>query len=151
MIADSPPTGQIGSYLRAPVSIAELVASGRIRNQSAWMSEALANPATTQLAIVTIAEELPVTETKETLTSLKQQNIVPPPLVIANRVLPQLVDATKPTGIVGEMTSLHRSIWEDQQDWLGELPHGLTISYMFGLFTPGEVAAHMSDAIEALI
>lgn len=82
---------------------------------------------------------------------MKQQNIVPPPLVIANRVLPQLVDATKPTGIVGEMTSLHRSIWEDQQDWLGELPHGLTISYMFGLFTPGEVAAHMSDAIEALI
>lgn len=151
VIADAPPTGQIGSYLRAPVSIAELVPSGRIRRQSAWMDEALADPATTQLVIVTIAEELPITETKETLAWLEQQDVVPPPSIIANRVLPHLADETDPSGIVGEMASLHRSIWDDQRSWLSELPNQLTIPYMFGLFTPGEVAARMSDAIEELI
>ena len=115
------------------------------------MKDALADPAATELVIVTIAEELPVTETKETLAWLEQQNLVPTPSVVANRVLPHLADKTRPSGTVGEMASLHHSIWDDQQSWLREIPQELSIPYMFGLFTPGEVAAHMSETIEEMM
>ena len=162
VVADAPPTGQIGSYLRAPLSITELVPTGRIRSQSEWMRETLRDPKLTQLAVVTMPEELPSTETSETLAWLEQQQLVHDPVVIANRVLGELVDTSTPEGApegapqgapggaVGEMTSLHRSLWSEQQHWLKEVPPDLSIPYMFGLFTPGEVAAHMCDELEAL-
>lgn len=150
VVADAPPTGQIGSYLRAPVSIAELVPTGRIRSQSAWMGEALADPETTGLVLVTLPEELPTTETVETMRWLEGEQVIPAPTVIANRVLAELEDSSTPAGAPGEMVKLHRSIWSEQQRWLGQLPTDLQIPYLFGLFTPGEVAARMSDELEAL-
>jgi len=150
VVADAPPTGQIGSYLRAPVSISELVPTGRVRQQSDWMQEALRNPNTTQLALVTMPEELPTTETLETMEWLHSENLVADPMVLTNRVLPEIQDPTTPDGPVGEMAVLHRSLWSEQQDWLKRIDDHVRIPYMFGLFTPGEVAAHMSDELEAL-
>lgn len=150
VVADGPPTGQIGSFLRAPLSISELVPTGRIRTQSSWMEATLADPDLTQLLMVTIPEELPSTETAETMEWLQRHQLVPPPLVVANRVIPELKDSSTPEGPVGEIASLHRSIWAEQQHWLSKVPAQLQVPYMFGLFTPGEVAAHMSDELEAL-
>lgn len=150
IVADAPPTGQIGSYLRAPVSIAELVPTGRIRSQSAWMGEALADPDTTGLVVVTLPEELPTTETVETMRWLEGEQVIAAPTVIANRVLRELEGSSTPAGAPGEMVKLHRSIWSEQQRWLEQLPTDLQLPYMFGLFTPGEVAARMSDELEAL-
>ncbi|MEE8489627.1 MAG: ArsA-related P-loop ATPase [Acidimicrobiia bacterium] len=150
VVADAPPTGQIGSYLRAPRSISELVPTGRIRAQSEWMTATLADPAMTQLALVTLPEELPSTETSETIRWLENEHIVPPPVVIANRALPEIRDESSPEGMVGEIVDLHRSLWSEQQHWLAQVPPDLTLPYMFGLFTPGEVAAHMSDELETL-
>lgn len=150
VVADAPPTGQIGSYVRAPISIAELVPTGRIRAQSAWMSDTLTDPGTTELLIVTLPEELPTTETIETMAWLDRQEVVPAPRVVANRVLPPIEERTSPPGIPGDMVQLHRSLWKEQQTWLGKLPTDLQIPFLFGLFTPGEVAARMSDELEAL-
>ncbi len=150
VVADAPPTGQIGSYLRAPRSISELVPTGRIRAQSEWMTATLADADMTQLAIVTLPEELPSTETLETMRWLEDEHIVPPPVVITNRALPELEDKSSPDGVVGEIANLHRSLWSEQQHWLAQVPPDLTLPYMFGLFTPGEVAAHMSDELETL-
>lgn len=150
VVADAPPTGQIGSYLRAPRSISELVPTGRIRAQSEWMTATLADPDMTQLALVTLPEELPSTETSETMRWLENEHIVPPPVVIANRALPEIEDESSPEGMVGEIVDLHRSLWSEQQHWLAQVPPDLTLPYMFGLFTPGEVAAHMSDELETL-
>ena len=150
VVADAPPTGQIGSYLRAPRSISELVPTGRIRAQSEWMTATLADADMTQLAIVTLPEELPTTETLETMRWLEDEHIVPPPVVITNRALPELEDKSSPDRVVGEIANLHRSLWSEQQHWLAQVPPDLTLPYMFGLFTPGEVAAHMSDELETL-
>jgi hypothetical protein len=65
-------------------------------------------------------------------------------------VLPPLTEEVIPEGTVGEMAALHRSLWFEQQRWLGALPPDLTVPYLFGLFTPPEVAAHISDQLEAL-
>ena len=105
----------------------------------------------TGLVIVTIPEELPSTETLETMRWLEENQIVPPPFLIANRVLPELEDQSSPEGVVGEIADLHRSLWSEQQNWLSKVPPDLTLPYMFGLFTPGEVAAHMSDQLEAAV
>lgn len=150
VVADAPPTGQIGSYLRAPVSIAELVPTGRIGAQAGWMRETLADPERTLLALVTIPEELPAMETSETLKWLEKTDVTPPPLVMANRVLPELGDQTTPEGAVGEMAALHRALCSEQQRWLDHVPPDLSLPFLFGLFTPGEVAAKLSEHLEAV-
>ncbi len=150
VVADAPPTGQIGSYVRAPIGIADLVPSGRVRQQAEWMKTMLADPKATSLVMVTLPEELPTSETRETLDWLDAQHLLPPARIIANRVLPELKYDTSPSGVVGDMASHHMALWTSQRRWLDQLPPHLTVPYMFGLFTPPEVAAHMADALEHL-
>jgi anion-transporting ArsA/GET3 family ATPase len=148
VIADAPPTGQIGSYLRAPVTISELVPSGRVRVQAEMMREILHDPSLTALVVVSLPEELPVTESEETLSWLAKEDLVAPPTIVANRVLEELTDRDTPPGPVGEAATLHRSLWEEQQIWLQRLPPTQTLPYLHGLFTPGEVAARIADEFE---
>lgn len=150
VVVDAPPTGQIASYLRAPASIAELVTTGRIRSQADWMAETLGDPASTRLLLVTLAEELPTVETSETVDWVRATAVVPEPLVVANRVLGEIESKGEPEGAVGDMVTLHRSLVAEQRRWLEKLPPDLALPYLFGLFTPGEVAAHVSDDLEAL-
>jgi anion-transporting ArsA/GET3 family ATPase len=149
VVVDAPPTGQIASYLRAPTSITELVATGRIRNQAEWMASTLADPALTRMIVVTLAEELPTTETEDTLAWIDASGVVTTPTVITNRVLDPLRVRT-PAGVAGEMVTLHKALVAEQREWLQRLPPDLTLPYMFGLFTPTEVAAHLSDRLEGL-
>lgn len=150
VIADAPPTGQIGSFLRAPVTISELVPSGRIRTQAEFMQATLRNPDLTELLLLSLPEELPITETEETLRWISKEDVVAKPTLIANRVLEELTDPDTPPGPVGEAAELHRSLWREQQHWLEHLPPDHTLPYLYGLFTPGEVAAHMADEFEAI-
>jgi len=150
VIADAPPTGQIGSFLRAPVTISELVPSGRIRTQAEMMQEMLHDPEVTELVVVSLPEELPVTETEEILDWLAKEDVVATPTVIGNRVLDELTDPGTPPGPVGEAAQLHRSLWSEQLIWLERLPPDHTLPYLHGLFTPGEVAARMADEFEMI-
>jgi anion-transporting ArsA/GET3 family ATPase len=149
VIADAPPTGQIGSFLRAPATIAELVPTGRVRTQADFMSETLRDPKITELVLICLPEELPVTETEETMQWLAKEDVMSKPTLIANRVLEQLTDPDTPPGPVGEAAALHRALWTEQQRWLERLPPDHSIPYLHGLFTPGEVAAHIADEFEA--
>jgi anion-transporting ArsA/GET3 family ATPase len=150
VLLDAPPTGQIPSYLRAPASISELVAAGRIRAQAEWMAETLADQDKTQLLLVTLPEELPTAETLETVEWVEKTGVVGKPVVVTNRVLEEVSAQIGASGKVGDMLTLHRSLVTEQEKWLEMLPPDLTIAYLFGLFTPGEVAAHMSDDLEGL-
>lgn len=148
VVADGPPTGQIGSYLRAPVSIAELMPMGRIGAQADWMRETLADPERTLVTLVTVPEELPAMETSETMEWVKRADVVPAPMVVANRVLPALESDTTPQGVVGEMARIHRALRAEQQRWLAYLPPDVSLPFLFGIFTPGEVAANLSEHLE---
>lgn len=150
VVFDAPPTGQIASYLRAPATISELVATGRIRSQAEWMAQTLGDPDKTRLVLVTLPEELPTTETLETIEWVKGAGVTGPPLIVANRVLDSIGVTTIPEGPVGDMVTLHRSLLSEQERWLDKLPPDLTLPYLFGLFTPAEVAAHISDELETL-
>lgn len=146
VVADCLPTGQVTGLLRAPSTIAELVPTGRIRQQAEWMSDLLADPVATQLVLVTLAEELPVVETEETLAYLLDEKLVGNHKIVANRVLPELRTAAAGSGEVAEAATLHRALYTEQQQWLERLPPDRTLPYLFGLLTPGEVAARLADS-----
>lgn len=150
VIADAPPTGQIGSFLRAPLTIAELVPGGKVRAQADMMRDMLADPAVTEMVLVTLPEELPTTETEETLEWLAIEKVISTPRLIANRVLGELTDRSTPPGPLGDAAELHRALWAEQQQWLRHLPTEHQLPYLFGVFTPGEVAARMCDEFEAI-
>lgn len=151
VVADAPPTGQIASYLRAARTVGELVPSGRIREQSAWMEQALLEPGTTRLCLVTTPEELPTSETEETLAWLEREDVVADVEVIANRVLPELSWSAErlPEGRAGAAARLHLSLQAEQGRWLEALPPGRRLPFLFGLMTPAEVAARLADEVEA--
>ena len=150
VIADGPPLGQIGSHLRAPQTVAELVPVGKVREQADWMMELLADASVCGMLLVTLAEELPITETQEALTWLSEHHVISAPQVVANRILPAL-DATSRQisgagpGYVQEAALMHTSLRDEQQKWLTELPPDLLLPFLFGLLTPPEVAARLAD------
>ena len=149
VVADAPPTGQIGSYLRAPVSISELVPTGRIQRQAAWMGRILREPDATRLVLVNLAEELPTTETAQTLEWLEQNDLVAPPTIITNRLVSKLSAKPSGKGPVKDAAIHHRAVYAEQQYWLKKLEPDLALPYLFGLLTPTEVAARLSDELEA--
>ena len=149
VVADAPPTGQIGSYLRSARSVRQLVTTGRILDQVEWMEEILTDPARTSLVLVTLLEELPVVETIETSDWVREEALVGDVTIVANRVLPAL-GAPIPDGggPVVEAALLHQSLWSDQQEWGERLDVELALPYLFGTHTPPEVAERLADVLE---
>lgn len=148
VIADAPPTGQIGSYLRAPRSISELVPTGRIQRQAAWMGHTLADPNSTRLVLVNLAEELPTTETIETMEWLSSHELVAEPTIITNRLVPVLEAKSAGTGPVADAAKHHHAVYNEQKAWLRKLKPDIALPYLFGLMTPAEVSARIADALE---
>ncbi len=150
VVADGPPSGQIGSHLRAPATVSRLVGTGRVLEQTGWMEHLLADASATGLVVVTIPEELPVTETLQTLQAVRDEALVSVVGVVANRVLPPLdlgkdtIDRLEP-GPGKDAALLHTAIHDEQVRWLMGLPEGPRIPYLFGLHTPPEVAARLAD------
>lgn len=145
VVADGPPTGQIGSFLRAANTMAEIVSSGRIADQSKWMRDILMDPAATSLVLVSLAEELPTNETIEMLDWLDDNPVVGSTTVVANRVLSPLATAATPAGPVGEAAVLHRSITREQRIWLDRLPADLELPFLFGVDSPDQVGATLAS------
>ena len=80
------PLGQ----LAAPVAINDLVKVGLVRNQTDWMIDILTDAATTGVVVVTVAEEMPVSETLELIGRLDDETQIDVASVVVNRVLPEL-------------------------------------------------------------
>jgi len=91
IIVDAPPTGRIVNFLRAPEAATELVNVGPIRSQAQSVVEMLLEPARTHLQLVTLLEEMPVTETVESVAALRRLGCTVGPLLV-NRVLPERFD-----------------------------------------------------------
>lgn len=148
VVADGPPTGQVGSFLRAPTSITELVTGGRIAEQAAWMSDVLRSDDTV-LRLVTLPEELPMSETAEMLDWLAANPVVSHVETVANRVLPILELVKIPGGRVGDAARLQLELQAEQQTWLERHPSDRTLPFLFGVASSEAVATHLADEMEA--
>ncbi len=90
VVVDAPASGHIVGQLAAPQAINNLVKVGLIRSQTDWMLEILSDPRSTGLVAVCTPEEMPVNETIELASRVKNETTVQLAAVVVNRVLPEL-------------------------------------------------------------
>jgi hypothetical protein len=71
---DAPPTGRIAQFLNVHAAVAGLAKVGPIRNQADSIMRLLRSAATT-VHLVTLLEDMPVTETEEAIAALRPTQI----------------------------------------------------------------------------
>ena len=150
IVVDAVPSGQLESHILAPEVIAELIPTGRVRDQAARIEQLLRDD--TLVHLVTLAEELPITETHETLARLETLAPTVAP-VIANRLLapppssgdlPESAPSAARTAL-----ALHAEISAEQTRWLAELADGPRLPYLFGTDDPILVSEYLAKVMEA--
>jgi len=87
VVLDAPPTGRIVNFLDVTKAMSDLARTGPIHSQSEGVVRLVHSPQTA-VHLVTLLEDLPVTETLETVAEL-QAGDLRPGAVIVNRVRPQ--------------------------------------------------------------
>lgn len=73
LVIDSPASGHFLSLLRAPKALADTISFGPMGEQSRNIDHLLRDPDFTEVHLVTLAEELPITETIELHQQLKKE------------------------------------------------------------------------------
>jgi anion-transporting ArsA/GET3 family ATPase len=84
VVLDAPATGHAVQLLRVPGAMLGTVPPGPLRSDAQWMREWLIDPARTALAIVTLPEEMPVTEAIELDQQLRDQVGIAPAALLVN-------------------------------------------------------------------
>jgi anion-transporting ArsA/GET3 family ATPase len=74
VVLDAPPTGRIAQFLNVHAAVAGLARVGPIRNQADSIMRLLRS-ATTTVHVVTLLEDMPVTETEEAVAALRPTQI----------------------------------------------------------------------------
>jgi anion-transporting ArsA/GET3 family ATPase len=90
VVLDAPPTGRIASFLNVHEAVSGLAKVGPIRGQAESIMRMLRS-ATTVVHLVTLLEDMPVTETEEAIRHLRPTHIRVG-TVIANMVTPDPLD-----------------------------------------------------------
>lgn len=86
VIIDMPATGHAMAMFRAPKGMAEAIQIGPMAQHSGEMHRLLSDPRMVSLIVVTLLEELPVSETEEFMSTVKAEFGMPTE-VVANREL----------------------------------------------------------------
>ncbi len=112
MVVDMPATGHALAMLRAPLGLLEAVQVGPMASNSRDVHALLREPRATAMVVVTLLEELPVTETLEFVAAVKREFAMPI-FIVANRT--QAAPAPQP-----ELRSLiaSESLNEDVREFI---------------------------------
>jgi anion-transporting ArsA/GET3 family ATPase len=86
IVVDAPATGHSLQYLRMPQVARETFAAGLVQREATKITALLRDPRATAVHLVTLAEEMPVTETLEAREQLVSALGLPPGYVIVNRL-----------------------------------------------------------------
>jgi anion-transporting ArsA/GET3 family ATPase len=95
IVVDAPAAGHMLTFLSAPMGLADAVRLGPVKRQSDWLVEMLRDPKRTRVHLVTLPEEMPVSETLETAEALDARIGIHAGSVFANAVYSDLFDATE--------------------------------------------------------
>ena len=85
VIVDAPPTGHGMFFLSVPTIMAEAARTGPIREHSLRMAQLLADPARCAVNLVSLPEEMPVTEALDADRNLRETLNIVPTYHIVNR------------------------------------------------------------------
>src|SRR5687767_3530399 len=97
IIVDAPAAGHMLTFLSAPMGLSDALRVGPVRKQSDWLIEMLRDPKRTRVHLVTLAEEMPVTETLETSAALENKIGIDSGMVFANAVYSELLTPDEET------------------------------------------------------
>lgn len=93
IIVDAPAAGHMLAFVSAPLGLSDAVRVGPIRRQAEWLVGMLRDPARTRMHLVTLPEEMPVSETIETSAALESKIHIHQGASFANAVYEDLFDA----------------------------------------------------------
>ncbi|MGH9379288.1 MAG: ArsA family ATPase [Thermoanaerobaculia bacterium] len=88
VVLDAPAGGHAAAWLEAPRLVAEAIGSGPVAELARELDAALADGAHTAIVLVTLAEEMPVTESLELAAQLRAHSGRLPDLAVVNGLLP---------------------------------------------------------------
>lgn len=100
VVLDGPATGHVVEFLAAADNLGDLIGFGPLANQTAWISELVANAERTSVVVVSTSEELPVTETLELLHRLAEETSVAVRALVVNRLPPRPVTSAESRRLV---------------------------------------------------
>src|SRR5688500_14793703 len=90
IVVDAPAAGHMLTFLSAPMGLSDALRVGPVRRQSDWLIAMLQDPARTRVHLVTLPEEMPVSETLETAAALRDRVGISAAAVFANAVYSKL-------------------------------------------------------------
>ncbi|MEA2516651.1 MAG: hypothetical protein QOG16_489 [Actinomycetota bacterium] len=99
IVVDAPAAGHMLTFLSAPMGLSDALRVGPVRRQSDWLLDMLRDPARTRVHLVTLPEEMPVSETLETAGALRERVGISAGAVFANAVYSKLFTGPETTSI----------------------------------------------------
>jgi anion-transporting ArsA/GET3 family ATPase len=87
IVVDAPATGHGMQYLQMPQAARDTFGAGLVQREAARVVALLQNPTVTAVHVVTLAEEMPVTETLEACATLTGALALPVGAIIVNRLV----------------------------------------------------------------
>lgn len=137
IVVDAYATGHFMALLRAPVGMGELIASGPMGEQSRSIQRVLTSAQHTEFHVVTLLEDLPVSETLELCRDLQREFQVQP-RIIANKYfeLPSEVPTSAPDDFLPVLQHLQSLAERSTRDLKQLKETGLTIEKKPVIFSP---------------
>lgn len=90
IVVDAPAAGHMLTFLSAPSGLADALRVGPVRRQADWLVQMLHDPKRARVHLVTLPEEMPVSETLETSSSLQERLGIAQGPLFANAVYSEL-------------------------------------------------------------
>ncbi len=90
VVVDAASSGHLLGELAAPEGVSQIASVGRLNRETGWMIKLLSDPEITGVLNVTLAEEVPVSETIEFVGRLHEETPAKLAAVVINRTRPQL-------------------------------------------------------------
>ena len=106
VVLDAPATGHGVSLLSAPSLVSEAIGGGPVAELTGEVAELIADTGRCGMVVVTLAEEMPVTEALELRAELDSRLDRAPELLVVNQLLP--ADPPPATATDGELVRLWR-------------------------------------------
>ena len=100
IIVDAPAAGHMLTFLSAPMGLSDAIRVGPVRRQSDWLVQMLRDPKRSRVHLVTLAEEMPVSETLETAHALEGKLGIDSGPVFANAVYSELFTGNEEVTLV---------------------------------------------------
>lgn len=94
IIVDAPAAGHMLTFLSAPMGLSDAVRVGPVQRQAEWLVQMLRDPERSRVHLVTLAEEMPISETIETSEALDNKIQMNTGAIFANAVYPEHLTAS---------------------------------------------------------